>query len=219
MAKSLIFLITFVCAFVIMSNLVNATVNSIDYPYNNDVLTYSSRIHLEVTSTAETTCYANYNNVHNVTVNCNGVTFFDLPNSNGNYTINVIGDSGSSKSVYVQVQKDRSILTSAFYIVFLLILMGIITIFVTTLGRMITFTYTLLELGTSLGLYFAVLFMYWVSIEYITIPFITDFTEKFIYWLGFPLILIPVIAMILSIFFGESKKAEQKINGGQRRGF
>lgn len=89
--------------------------------------------------------------------------------------------------------------------------MGIITNLITTIARMISFSYTPLETGISFGLYFAVLFSNWASIEYIRIPLITDFTNNFVAWLAFPLIVLPVLALILSIIFGEGKKIEKDL--------
>lgn len=212
--KALVFLFAF--AFIIATQIAGATVDSINYPLDNDVLSYSSRIPLDVTSTGSSGCYFYYETHKgyvyvNSSVSCNGETLVDLPNSNGNYTIYVEDNATSIQSVDVEVAKEGNFLLALFYAVFVFILISVITSIVTTIARLITFKYTPLELGISFGLYFVVLFLNWASIEYVRIPLITTFTDNFVAWLAFPLIILPTIALILSLIFGKGKEVEQQI--------
>jgi len=84
MNKRLILLVIFSLVFI---SLVNAGVDSINYPYNNDVLSYSARINLNVSSSASTGCYFTYDSgtgsvAYNQSISCDGISLVNLPNSN-----------------------------------------------------------------------------------------------------------------------------------------
>lgn len=107
----------FLLLIILFSSSVIASVQTLNFPANGEYLA-QSKIELNLTSDANTTgCYWNYNNVRNETINCEGLSSITLPLKNGQYTINVGDDTGSTISHSITLAKANSGFSYFIYLV------------------------------------------------------------------------------------------------------
>lgn len=177
--------------------IVNATINSIDYPYNNQILT-SPTIDLQFTKTGTINCYWNYNNVHNNSVNCLG-DVIRLPQVTGNYTIYVLDNISSMQYVNVSLilPPENTQIVFMLLSVILSILM-LLTLF-NTIGAMKVYDADLLDITYSFSIYFAVLMFNYFNMEFFGDELIDIITNRFMYVGVFSHLLFPVAAFIFSL--------------------
>lgn len=183
----------------ILLPLINAGIDSIDYPYNNDTLSYTSRIPLEVSSSGSTGCYFNYDHIHNVTVECEGVSLVDLPNSDGSYMLYVGDDAGSQTSIQINIVKPSGILITFLYALCVVILIGMLFVFVINIAKLATFSMTIYNLVISWSFFFALLITYQLILEYSAVPFIIDWLDLIMSISMWVVVVFPLIALLITM--------------------
>lgn len=200
-----IFVLSLFAILVFSASFVSAGVDSINYPRENDIITYTARIPLNVSSTASTGCYFTYETANgivpfNQSVGCDGVSFVNLPNSDGDYNITVADDGGSSITRKITIDKPSGILVTAIYVLTFLILLGMLFVFILNLAKFVTLETNIYNLAVSWTIFFALLIAYQLNIEYTAVPFVLNWINVIMMIGGFTLFLFPLIALIIIIF-------------------
>lgn len=179
--------------------LISSAITSIDYPYNNDTLSYTSRINLQVNSAGSSNCYFNYDNVHNVSIACSG-GLVDLPNADGTYMIYVGDDAGSQKNIQVHIVKPSGILIAFLYALVIIFVLGMLFIFVINLAKLATFSTTVYSVAISWSFFFGMLLTYQLILEYSAVPNIINLLDQIrsiSMWIA---VVFPLIALVVTMF-------------------
>lgn len=210
MGKQLFYLVA-LCLFIFSIVPVSASWDSINYPYANDVLTYSARIPLNVSSTGSTGCYMNYitsngqvNN--NQPILCNGITLVDLPSAEGTYNITVWDDAADSETIIVTVDKPSGILVTAIYVLTFGILLSMLFIFILVLSRTATARMTIYDVAKSWTAYFGLLVSYQLALEYANVPFVISWLDLIQSIGGWVMIALPLIGFFVTFFVKGTEK-------------
>ena len=196
--------------------LVSAQIDTIEYPANNEIITQSQNIKLNITSTAGSNCYFNYNHVRNVSVDCEGVTLINLPSGNGVYNLTV-GDDDNSITHVVTVRRPSGDIFLIVYVLTLIVILLLIFYLILLLAKLAMFTIGLYDVAISLGLYFTLLYLYQLAIEYMTITYFLDWLQLFIQILAWPTFILPligfVVCFIVRAFQKKGKLTVEDYNG------
>jgi len=190
-----------------------ATVESINYPAANDIISETHRIKLDVTSDASSTdCWFSYNKVKNVSVNCNGTSLVNLPNADGTYQLTVIDDLGSNVIQNVTVVKEESIMSVA--ILFSSIIVMIISVFMilVIIHDIATLNFTFKKLALCYALAFTYLILYQLCLEYMNLPSLMQWLDMFLQFIGWGLFILSTIAYIISFFYQLTTKKKNVID-------
>lgn len=183
----------------------SAGIDSINYPYADDLIT-SPKFQLDVTSTASSNCYFNYDHIHNVTVACNGLTTVRIPAVDGTYNITVGDDGGSTITQQITLDQPEGYVIVIFILIFFLLLAGVIFSILNVAGHFLNLDADIKDLSISWISYFAVLAFYGLSLTYFNDFMIVDLMETFMSIGIWTHILIPLVAFILSITIGEWRR-------------
>ena len=189
----------------------SAGVDSINYPRNNDIISETARINLNVSSTAVSNCvfyYTTSNGAvpYNQSVLCNGISLVNLPNADGNYNISVQADGGSSVTNVITVDKPNGILITLIYVLTFFVLFSGLFFFVINLAKLATVSTTIFDVALSWSIYFGVLISYQMVIEYSNVPFIIGWLDLMRVIGGWVLFVLPLIAFFITFFFKGMKK-------------
>lgn len=208
MKKLLFFLI--ILSFMIIPS-ISSIVDNINYPYNNDIISYSARIQLNVSSSASTGCYFTYSTslgpaLYNQSVECNGISLVDLPNANGEYNLTVTDDVSDSQTITIKVEKPAGILVTMIYFFSFLILLFMLFIFIINLAKLATINFTIFDVAKSLTIYFGLLISYQLVIEYVGVPFIIDWLDLIRSISGWIMVVLPIISFFITFFVKGTKK-------------
>lgn len=218
MKKIFLFLIFF-----LNLNIVSAGITSINFPYDNDVLSYSLRIPLNVTSSGSTGCVFYYDaglgNSYNQSILCNGDSLVDLPLSSGQYNLSVSDDSGSTQTINIEISRPEGIIVALVYFLSILILLGLLFIFILNLAKFAMMDFTVYNVAVSWTFYFALMIAYLFSLEYSGVPFVISWLEL-IQNIGlWFFIVFPLIALFVTIFYKSTKKKNtlttEELTGGK----
>lgn len=203
---------------------VAATVDSINYPHNNDIISYTAKIKLNVSSSGSTGCIFNYVSSlgavpYNQTVLCDGVSLVDLPNADGNYNLTVLDDVGDSQTITIKVIKPNGILVAAIYTLTFFLLLSILFVFILNLAKLATTSTTIYDVAISMTVYFGLLISYQLIIEYSAVPFIIDWLDLIRSIAGWVLVMLPLISFVVTFFVKGTQKKKplsvQEILGGR----
>lgn len=200
MGKKIIFSLLLIMLF---SGIANATISSVDYPKNGQILT-SPTIDLQITSDGST-CTWNYNQVvNNSLLSCDGDKI-RLPPVEGQYNITVYDDD-SSEIIGVTVSLPSDFLTLGAIIIFVLgIFLVLITLF-KNIESISKFSTSLYEVIYSMSVYFGILSMNYFNLEYFGNSLITDITDMFITVGAFTHMFFPLVGLVLSMIAGGLKQ-------------
>lgn len=195
---------------------INAQVDLIEYPANNEIIYQTSRIKLNVSTTLGSDCYFNYNNVRNQTISCDGVSLVDLPPGNGVYNITV-GDNESSLVQSVIVRKPSGSMVIFTYVFTFLIVAVLLFYFIVLLAKLASFSVGIYDLAANFALYFGLLFCNQLALEYVPVPLFLDWVNFFVGNLGWTSVVFPSIAYFISFFIQLFSKKDglsvQEYNG------
>lgn len=187
-----------------------ATIDSIDYPYNNQILV-SPTIELQFSQTGATSCNYSINDVHNYSLSCAGDQI-RLPQINGNYTIQVNDESGVNKEINVLLYLPSSVTTLGFMLFFMMILSAMLITFINIILQFAKFDTDFMDVIFALLVYLGNLILYYFNLEYLGNLLINNITEMFIYIFIFTHIMLPLVALLVSIFV-QKFRSQFKIKG------
>lgn len=202
---------------------VSGAIESINYPHNNDIITYTNNIPLDVSSSGSTGCYMTYTTstgdvALNQSITCNGISSIDLPNSNGVYNLTAWDDSANSQTITITVSKPSGILITLIYALSFVILLGMLFMFIIILGRFVMLDVTIYNVALSWTFYFGLLVAYQLNEEYAAVPFVLNWLDLIMSIGGWLLFAFPLIAFVISLIKkGTDKKnvpTPQSITGG-----
>jgi|TARA_Y100000310_G_scaffold193850_1_gene193801 hypothetical protein len=210
MKKLFIFM---VLSILLSLTIVSAGITSINYPYDNDIITHSLNIPLDVSSSASTNCVLYYDSStgavpYNQSVGCSGITEIDLPNANGVYNLTISDDAGSTKKIKITLEKPEGILITAIYILTFAILLGMLFIFIITLAKISVVDLNVYNVAVSLTFYFALLISYQLNQEYANVPFILDWLDLLIKMGGYLLVVVPLVGFVITLIIKSTKKGD-----------
>lgn len=205
--KKQVLLLALVVVSLMLVTTVSASVDSIDYPYNNQILT-SPTIDLEISTTGSTSCYWNYNNVHNESIACSGGKI-RLPTVEGNYSIYVSDDTGDSKNISVSLVYPNGFVIIFFNFVFIFICFEMLGLLLWTLLHFIEINIDAKDLILNISSYFGVWAFYILGLEYLGNPFISDFTLFLIEVGAITTVLIPIIGFVVSYVKQNTTKGDR----------
>lgn len=189
-----------------------ATIDSIDYPYNNQILV-SPTIQLQFTQTGATSCNYSINNVHNYSISCAGEQI-RLPQVDGNYSILVNDESITNKGVNVILALPSAITIIVFMIFFLIILAAMLITFINIILRFTKFDTDFMDVIYAFLVYLGNLVLYYFNLEYLGNLLINNITEMFIYIFAFTHIFVPLVALLVSIFVQKFRSQFKTKKGG-----
>lgn len=221
-----LYLAIFLILFLSINNS-SAAITSINYPYNNDIIPNTARIQLNISSSGSTGCVFYYDTptgtvAFNQSIACNGVSLVNLPNAEGAYNLTVEDSAASTQTITVTVDKPAGILITAIYILTFFLFLSMLFLIILNIARLATFSMTIFDVAISLSVYFGMLILYQLSIEYINVPF-------FIGWLdliqlgniGWLFVAFPIIAFFVSFTYKGTQKKKlpsvQEMTGDVRR--
>lgn len=202
-AINFLFILCFLTA-ILATSTVSASVNSINFPYDNGIITYSHNVELDVSSTASSDCVFFYETAggiigYNQTVVCNGVTSVIFPSSNGIYNITVMDGAGSSQTNTVIIDKPSGILITLIYTLSFFILLAMLFIFVINLAKFAMLDTTIYNVAISWTVYFGLLIAYQLNLEYGQVPFVLNWLELIMSIGGWLMFFFPLLAFVISI--------------------
>lgn len=206
MKKQVLLLALIAVSFMLVAT-VSASVDSIDYPYNNQILN-SPTIDLAFSTTASTSCYWSYNNVHNETLPCSGGKI-RLPATEGNYNLTVSDDTGDSKTVSVNLAFPNGFVIIFFSFIFIFICFEMLGLLLWTLLHFIEINIDAKDLILNVSSYFGVWAFYILGLEFLGNPFISDFTLFLIEVGAITTVLIPIIGFVISYIKQNTTKGDK----------
>lgn len=172
------------------------------HPSNNDILT-SPSIYLNVSGNAQD-CLFNYNNVQNISVNCNGLTMIRLPAVDGTYNLTVIetypGSTSQTRQITLHIPS--GLLVTTYTVLFIGLSFILIFLFLYAFGRLISLDFDLLDLCLNVGLYFALLMFQAMNLQYLGSEFINDWVLWIIHYAVYTNVVLPIIAFFITITLG-----------------
>lgn len=204
-------------------NLASASIDSINFPYGNDVLTYSNNIPLDVSSSGSTGCVFFYDSPtgyvpYNQSIDCNGITYVNLPNADGVYNISVMDDATDSIQQTLTISRPSGILVTFIYALSIFLLGAMLFIFVLILAKTAVGDVTIYNLGLSWAFYFTLFATYQLILEYANIPFIVGRIDLLLTISSWLVVVFPVIAFLISVIIKSTIKKQplsvQEITGG-----
>lgn len=194
-----------------------ATIQSINYPAPNEIITETARIRLNVTSTPSSeVCWFTYNNVaRNQTISCDGISLVDLPAASGTYNITVWDNATSSKTQNVTVIQNNSNIVLFIYILATISILAILFLTIYLLGRTATFETNIYDVSYSFVAYFALLISYQMSLEYSRVNFLLSWQELFINSSGWMMIVFSTASFIVCLIIRTTQKKNPKDKGSR----
>jgi hypothetical protein len=173
-------------AALLLAGSVSSEVLSINNPAPNEVISETARIRLSVSSTETSSgCYFNYNNVRNVSVDCNGTTLVNLPNADGVYQLNVGDSEGTGVTQYVIVKKPTGAIVVLVYTLGLGLMLALLFLLFRMIIRTALLEYNVYDLFTAWGVLFAYMITYQLMLEYVNASFIIGWADLFMNYGGF----------------------------------
>lgn len=93
-----------------------------------------------------------------------------------------------------------------FFILFGLLTFVLLFTFIINLAKVSTATVKVMDVAWSWGIYFTMLFMWWIAQDYMTASFVRDNMDKFITITAFSHVVLPIIGFFVSFFIGMTQK-------------
>lgn len=203
--KKILFLSVFLI--VILSGIISATISSIDYPYDGEILT-SPSIDLQISTTGATTCYWNYNGVHNYTLSgCEGDKI-RLPNSEGNYNITITDQTGDYKNVEVNLDYPNGFIIIFFSGLFIILCFEMLGLLLWTLLSFIELNIDAKDLILNISSYFALWAFYILGLDYYGNTFVSNFSLFLIEIGAVTMVIIPIIGFVVSFIKQNTTKGD-----------
>lgn len=190
----------------------SAALTRLNYPRDNDIITYTNNVEINITSAGSSNCVLYYQTSlgivpYNQSVVCNGISSVDLPNANGLYNISIADDAGDIITHNIEIKKPVGILITSIYIITFLIFLGLFFMTFLLMAKLAILNVTIYNILTSLALFFGVLIMYQFNQEFTTLPFIIDWLDITIS-LGWIFVIWPIAAFFISFFVNAIKKRD-----------
>lgn len=207
----------------------SAAITSINYPHDNDVITHTSRINLNVSSSGSTGCYFTYTSptgavAYNQSIICNGVSLVNLPNAEGTYNLTAHDSAASTQTITVTVAKPSGILVTLIYFLTFFVLISMLFLTIINLAKLATFATTIFDIAISLSVYFGLLIAYQLVLEYSAVPFILNWLDLIQSIGGWVMVMLPLISFFVTfVVKGVQKKNLPSVRemtgdlGGYRR--
>jgi len=206
MKKQVLLLALIAVSFMLVAT-VSASVDSIDYPYNNQILN-SPTIDLAFSTTGSSSCYWNYNGVHNETIDCVGGKI-RLPATEGNYNLTVSDNTGDSKTVSVNLDYPDGFIIIFFSFIFIFICFEMLGLLLWTLLHFLEINIDARDLILNVSSYFGIWAFYILGLEFLGNPFISDFTLFLIEVGAITTVLIPIIGFVISYIKQNTTKGDR----------
>jgi len=216
-------LIFFLMLLILNLSVVNAAITSIDYPVDNGYITHTNNVALEVSSSGSTNCVLYYSTQYGIvpenhSIACSGVTPVNFPSVDGTINITVEDDAGSTVTNTVIITRPGGLLVTFIYAFSILVILAIIFILVLNIAKLAVMDVTVYNVLVSLTAFFALLLAYQLNINYINVPFMTNWLDLFIDFSGWVMVVFPLIAFFITMFVKAVTKKRlltpQEMTGG-----
>jgi hypothetical protein len=171
---------SYILFLLVLSSLVSADILSINYPAPNDIISESSRVRLDVTSNGTSSnCYFNYDDIKNVSIDCNGISLVNFPAKSETYRIRVGDDAGSYITQQVTINKENGVLPTVIIIFAIVIMMLMFFMFFHILGRLLVFEVGLYDAAITYVIIFGYFLVYQLMIDVVNLPFLISWLDIF----------------------------------------
>lgn len=196
------FVFFFIFAMVILLPMTSAAFN-ITNPSPNDFIT-SPTIFVNLSSGTALDCYFNYNNVKNVSVNCNGVTMVKIPSVDGVYNL-TFGESYPASVETVQqitLKMPSGLVIVLYSLIFFVIVFSLIFLFLYAFGKLVTIDMDLLDVCLNIGVFFVLLFYQTLQMQYMGSAYIDDWMLFIIDISIWTNVIFPILALLITMIWG-----------------
>lgn len=176
---------------------------NITNPSANDIIT-SPTIFVNLSSGSALDCYFNYNNVKNVSINCNGVTMVTIPSVDGTYNL-TFGESYPASVETVQqitLKMPSGLVVVLYSLIFFAIIFALVFLFLYAFGKLVTIDTDLLDVCLNVGIFFVLLFYQALQLQYMGSFYINDWMLWIIDIATYTNVYFPIIALLITMIWG-----------------